>query len=359
MQPAFRNSKVIATAWLVVCLAVALDVSACPICIGFPERTDADYLLEGHCVVLARPQAEDPFQYAAQEVLKGEYDGSHFDHLVDSATRRLLEVHPNRKVLLIQETANGRWQNLGAVTPEFEAVVRRLITVGAGWNGKESATHRWQFFMPLFGHSEDRIRNLAYLELGRAPYSVIRPMGRAISRDMLAPFLDNRQYIEWQGLAILLLAQSDSASDRHRVMKSFQDAMQYSLVTNLSAWVAAAIELDPIGSMQQIDANYFACSERTTEELELVFRAVSMLGAQDDLQLRERIIASYGILLERRPQFAPQIAKDLYAWQRTELVKSLITVSRQPHHFDFEQMLSIQQYVRGVAAADTLGRVDE
>jgi hypothetical protein len=335
IQPAFRNSKVTVAAWLVFCLAVASEASACPICIGFPKRTDADHLLEGHCVVLARAHPQDPFQYAPQDVLKGEYDGSNFDLLVDSATRRLLDVHLDRKVLLIQETARGPWLNLGTVTLEFEAVVRRLITVGVGWTGKEAAAHRWQFFMPLFGHTEERIRNLAYLELGRAPYAVIRPMGRTISRDMLAPFLDNRQYIEWQGLAILLLAQSESALDRQRIVKSFQDSMQCSLVTNLSAWVAAAIELDPIGSMQQIDASYFACSERTTEELELVFRAVSMLGGQDDLPLRERIIASYGILLEHRPQFAPQIARDLYDWQRTELVASLIGISKQPHNFDF------------------------
>jgi hypothetical protein len=84
-----------------------------------------------------------------------------------------------------------------------------------------------------------------------------------------------------------------------------------------------------------------------------------MLGGQDDLPLRERIIASYGILLEHRPQFAPQIARDLYDWQRTELVASLIGISKQPHNFDFEQTLSIQQYVRGVATAETIGRVDE
>ena len=263
MACASLNWKVTAMAWLAFCLAVASDVAACPICIGFPKNTDADYLLNGHCVVLARPGQHDPFQYALHEVLKGEYDGSKFDLLVDSATRRMLDAYQDRHVLLVQAKQHGPWQHLGTTTPEFDSIVRRLITVGMSWDGDKSAIERSQFFVPLFGHAEERIRNLAYLELGRAPYSIIRPLGRTISRDALSPFLDNRQYTEWQGLAILLLAQSESASDRERVLKSFQDCMQYGLVTNLSAWTAAAVEVDPMGSLQQIEANYFANVERT------------------------------------------------------------------------------------------------
>jgi len=359
MQLASRKSVVAATVSLVLCLALAIEASACPICIGFPKRTDADCLLEGCCVLLARPQEQDPFQYAPRAVLKGAYDGSNFDLLVDSATRRMLEVHRERHVLLVQETPHGPWQNLGPVSPEFESIVRRLITVGVGWTGPDAAAHRWQFFIPLFGHSEVRIRNLAYLELGRAPYSVIRQLGRNVPRDALEPFLGNRQYIEWQGLAILLLAQSESTTDRQRILDSFHNSLQFGLVTNLSAHAAAAIEIDPVASMDLIDAHYFACHERTPEELEAVFRAVSMHGSQEDLRMRERIIASYGLLLQHAPHFAPQVAKDLYAWKRTELTETLAAILMQPNEFDFDRILTIQRYVRGASSAEAIGRVDD
>lgn len=359
MAWASLNRIVTAMAGLAFCLAVASDAAACPICIGFPKNTDADYLLNAQCVVLARPQQLDPFQYAAHEVLKGEYDGSKFDLLVDSATRRMLDAHQDRHVLLAQATQHGPWQHLGTTTPEFESIVRRLITIGVTWDGDNSAIERSQFFVRLFGHSEERIRNLAYLELGRAPYSMIRPLGRTISRDSLAPFLDNRQYTEWQGLAILLLAQSESDVDRKRILQSFQDCMQYGLVTNLSAWTAAAVEVDPMGSLQQIETNYFANVERTKEELDAVFLAITMLGAQEGLGLRERIIASYEVLLHQRPQFAPRVAQYLSAWKRTELSEQLTAISLQQRDFDFDQTLSIQRYVRGVAMASKLGPGDE
>jgi hypothetical protein len=350
---------VAATLWSVLVLAVALEASACPICFGFPKQTDADKVVGGWCVLAARPQSQDPFQYAAQAVLKGAYDGSNFDLLVDSATRRLLDAHPDHSVLLVQETAGGPWQNLGPISPEFAAVVRRLVKVGEGWTGADAVAQRWQFFLPLFGHADERIRTLAYLELGRAPYSVIRQLGRHVPRDALEPFLGNRQYIEWQGLAILLLAQSESARDRQWILNSFQASIQFGLVMNLSAQAAAAIEIDPLTSMELIESNYFTCADRSTAELEAVLRAVSMHGELDDLSLRERIIASYGLLLRHRPQFAPQVANDLFSWKRTELVERLVAISQQPHDFDFDQILTIQRYVRGVASAEAIGRVDD
>jgi hypothetical protein len=215
-------------------------------------------------------------------VLKGDYDGSNFDLLVDSATRRLLDVHPDHSVLLIQETAHGPWQNLGPISLEFEAVVRRLVMVGGGWTGTEATALRWQFFLPLFGHADDRIRMLAYLELGRAPYSVIRQLGRHVSRDALEPFLSNRRYVEWQGLAILLLAQNQSTMDRQRILSSFHASVQFGLLTNLAAQAAAAIEIDPAATLELIESNYFACDDRSTAELEAVYRAVSMHGELDD-----------------------------------------------------------------------------
>lgn len=359
MRVEFLKSIVSLSVSLCFCLAVAIDVSACPVCIGFPSKTDADYLLDGCCVILARPQEQNPFQYAAQHMLKGVYDGSDFDLLVDSATRRLLEVHRDRSVLLIQETPQGSWQNLGTVSPEFEVVVRRLITAAAGWTGTDAAIHRWQFFIPLFGHTDERIRNLAYLEIGRAPYSAIRLMGRTISRDKLAPFLDNRRYMEWQGPAILLLAQSPSGLDQQRILNSFQESIELGLVTNLSAWTAAAIEVDPFASMDRIDAEYFSRDDRSPEEISAIILAVSMHGSLGDLKLRDRITDSYGLMLKHAPRFAPQVANDLYAWKRTEQTEILAAILNQPHEFDFNEIVTIRRYLRRAAWAEATGRGDD
>ena len=287
---------------VVLGLGGAVESAACPICIGFPKKTDADLLLEGWCVILARPDQQDQFKYAPVAVLKGTYDGSDIDLLVDSATRRLLQVHLDRHVLLVQVSQHGPWQNLGSVSAEFEALVKRLLVVGMGWQGVDAATQRWEFFLPWFGHADERIRTLAYLEMGRAPYAVVRRLGRSLPREAYTPILEDRKYVEWWGLAILLLAQSESAADRQRILDSFQAAKQFGLVTNLAAWAAASIELQGADAVSFIQRCYFRDPDRKRDELVEVVKAMSLHGTEGRTELRDQIVSSYDVLLDVHPQ---------------------------------------------------------
>lgn len=105
------------------------------------------------------------------------------------------------------------------------------------------------------------------MELGRAPYSFVKRIARSASRQDFADMLEDRRYLEWRSLAILLLAQSD----------------------------------DP----------YFRSSDRSAEERREVLSALSMLGAEADRELQNRIVKSYGVLIERVPAFAASVAEDL------------------------------------------------
>ena len=124
-----------------VCAVIALlsglpsVASACSICIGFPEKTDADYLVEADCVVLARESAHDPFSFAPQETLKGHYDGTEIDLLVDSKTRRILRANPDRSVILVRDARRGPWRSLGIVTKSYVSVARRVVLLLSAQRG--------------------------------------------------------------------------------------------------------------------------------------------------------------------------------------------------------------------------------
>ena len=142
---------------------------ACLLCIGFPEQTDTDFLMDGHCVILARSSDENPFTYTPRKVLKGTFDGAEINLLVDSMTRRILAANPEKAVVLAQQKAGGEWRNLGIVSSVYLSVVRRILVLGETWRGEDGAQRRWEFFVPLFGHDDPSIRQLAYLELSRQP----------------------------------------------------------------------------------------------------------------------------------------------------------------------------------------------
>jgi hypothetical protein len=73
----------------VIGLAAALlsaAAQACTLCIGFPQQSVTDYVIQSDCVALARPSPNDQFAFAPVEILKGVYRGETIDLLVDSVT---------------------------------------------------------------------------------------------------------------------------------------------------------------------------------------------------------------------------------------------------------------------------------
>lgn len=177
----------------ILCLAMSLCECAigCTLCINFPEKTDVDHLADSSCVILARPTIEDPFTFSPTETLKGSFDGNEIGLLVDSMTRRVLTAETNRSVLLYQEFADGDWKSLGVASDQYLPMVRRIVVLSKRWSGEAGRTRRWQFFLPLFGHDDPRIRQLAYLELGRAPYPTLKRLGQVAPRNSYADMLSD------------------------------------------------------------------------------------------------------------------------------------------------------------------------
>jgi hypothetical protein len=325
---------------------------ACTLCLGFPEKTAADYLIEADCVVLARESENEPFSYAPLEYLKGGDQGDDIDLLVDSQTRRLLRADHRRKVVLVRKGNRGSWRSFGIATQGFEAVVRRVVLNSETWKGKQGAQRRWEFFSPLFGQEDPSIGQLAYLEMGRAPYAVIKKLGRVASREDFVPLLTDPKYLEWRSLAILLLAQSNAPRDQQHILDSFHNAHRFGLTTSLAAWAAAAIEVQGADAISVIEDQYFCGTDRSQEEVQAVARALSMHGSQEGSGLRDRIVTSYGVLLEHSSQFAQQVADDLYAWKRSELVEKLSEILKDDASLGSADRQSIRRYLRATSSVE-------
>lgn len=311
------------TAALLLVITAVASARACTICVGLPAKSDADYLIESHCVILAREDHGRPFAFAPVEVLKGEFDGREIDLLVDSLTRRRLAANEERKVVLVQRQENAPWRSLGIASADFEAVARRVLLLAPSWDGEAGRAKRVAFFIPLFGHEDSQINRLAYLEMGRAPYQVISRLGRVVPRAHYAAMLEDRKYIGWRPLAILLLAQSHSPDDAGYIRDSLESAQQHQLTTNLAAWATAAIEVDRLRAVAYLEKRYCLRSDRTPEELREVAKAFSLHGTEDTGELRERIIAAYRVLLKTHPSMAALVARDVHAWKRTDLADQL------------------------------------
>ncbi len=303
-------------------------VNACVICIPYPTRTTADYLVESETVVLARENPDKPWSYIPIETLKGETVLSPIDNFLNSITRRLLETYPERGVVLVRDTKDQKkWRSLGFADAEDEKMIREIIRQAPQWQQLGPLNEsRLIFFANYLGHEDRDLHELAYLEIGRAPYNQIKQLGTKWPLDQIRALLRDPVYFEWHPLAILMLAHNGDASDRKYIIDNFSSLARFGSTTNLSAWTTALIEIQEEEAVVEVEEKYFRSSSRSQEELVAVTTALSEHGSNGHTHLRDQIVRSYSILLDQHPKMASYVAKDLMAWARPELSEKLTTI---------------------------------
>lgn len=327
--------------------ALAPAALACQICVPFPKKSAADYLIEADAVVLAREDPDRPFHFRAIEVLRGRPGEELIDLFLDSSTRRQLAHFPSRSVVLVRRTADGKasWKRIATVDGETEAVVRTVLESASAW--QEDPRQRVAFFADRLGHADRQLRDLAHLEVARAPYRRIRELGGMLTREEIYAFLGNVRYMEWHALHILLLAQSGHEDDRGFIRESLRKAARSGATTRLAAWATAAIELEQEAAVAFIEREYFRNPDRKPGEVKAVWQALSVHGTNGHVVLRDRIVESYRALLETHPGLTAEVAGDLIAWERTEYGDRIAKFATgKPKGVDFAMLMRLRRYAR-------------
>ncbi len=305
------------TVWAALLLLLwAGAVGACQICIPLPERTLADRLLASDAVVLAREDAARPFHYQPVETLFGEPGDAPIDLFLHSQARRMLAADSQRAMVLAHSPRDNTWTTLGFNTPEFERVLSEILARADRWRPRESDNReRLDWFVPLLGHPDERLHELAYLEIGRAPYAEIRRLAPRIDPGTLHEMLDSPRYLEWRSLAILMLGESGQEQDRARVRATLAQTARLASSTNLAAWATALIAVDGASGIEQLTSLYASEPGRSRDELDAVLQALSV-HAKATPELRGPVAGAYRLILERQPAMAPAMVHDLIAWKR-------------------------------------------
>jgi len=300
-----------------ILLGAAETARACQVCLPFPKTSLADHLIEGDTVVLAREDPRRPFHYRAIEVLKGSAPQAPIDLFLDSGARRLLKFHPERSVVLAR-AKQGTWRRVAMVDATLLPVVRDVLKRAQEW--QRAGTARYDYFARLFGHDHPVIRDLAHLEVARAPYSYLRKFGRGVPRQKTLAALRDYRYAEWWALHILLLAQSGDERDKQRILEAVRSAERFGSTLQLGAWATAYIEIEGEKAIEFLESSYLRHGRRVEERTEVV-AALSVHGNSGRTALRDRIVASYEVLLKEHPAMAPKLVGDLLAWRRWEMAE--------------------------------------
>jgi hypothetical protein len=335
---------------MLAALAFTENALACQICVPRPTQTLADELLQSDKVVLAREDPERPYHYVAVETLKGDPGTAAIDLFMNTPVRRQLAANPELTMLLARDSRNREWRTLGIAHDDFEHVARRILNFEGGWIPNETNNlERLRELAPLLGHEDLRLHELAYLEIGRAPYGSIKAVSTDVSLDRVRAMLSDLRYIEWRGLDILLLGLSDVEEDRVRVIEEMENRQRHSFTQNLDAWATAYLEVTGTAGIDRLSHWYFRNAAKSRGELRSIIRALSV-HATNAPEYREPVVAAYRKFLDVHPDAAPDIARDLIAWREWEFSEKFRELRPEISERDPLGAYTVNLYLRRAAA---------
>ena len=358
ISPMFHRFVIVAAA------AGTLNTAqACMVCLPMPRTTAADRLIDAQIVAFAREDPQQPFSYRAVEVLKGNLDSPQIDLFVNTSTRRQLNANKGLVVVLVRGSDQS-WRTIGIADLAFQSMVRRVLAFAAEWRGELGVEKRCQFFLPLISHQNRALFELAYLEMGRAPYSKIKRVAGLIPQENLQRILTQPEYIEWRPLAILMLAQDAGKTESSLVKSRLDQCSRLALTTNLAAWATAYIEIDGAQAIATLNDRYLCNPNRHEEEVRAVVAALSVHGRGGHIHLRDRIVSSYGAAIKHHPLAIGLIFQDLADWRRLDYQLDVRTLlDREGRRLKPVDRLAIRKYLalQLPASGDStvIGNLDE
>ena len=307
---------------LVLILAAVIplqEAGACPACAADSRQTLADSLLGYDDIVFAGTDPGSSFSLVPVETLRGPETSEGIEMFFDSATELRLKSSPGSVIVLARMTGRT-WQYIAFADEEYRDFIRNVVSYRDRWLAPYGNIERVRFFSRNLTSSHPLIWKDAYSEVARAPYSRIKDLAPNVPKEDIYSILDNDQSGKWHALYALMLGQSEDPRARSYIGDRVETIQRAGSATNLSAWLIALIETREEAGVEMIEELYFANSKRSSDEIAQALMCMSIIG--DELAsaetaqpaLADRIVESYGVLLEYHPMKAGYVAMDLTRW---------------------------------------------
>jgi hypothetical protein len=321
-------------------LVLSRPAEACVLCLPYPQKTSVDYILDSDTIVFAREDSSRHLAYAPVETLKGSAEGVVIPLLIDARTERRLQRDAGLRAVLAEDRRGGTWTFLGLAGAEYQAILREAV----GWDA-QSPTERAKFFAPYLRSDDRALADLAFLEVARAPYGVIRDLKTDVTRDDLYRVINDWFRIDWHNLYILMLGMSDREDDIGFVRAKLFATARFEQTVNLAAYATAYIEMRGVDAVNWLAGEYLSGLPHSDAELIEVLKALSTQGNSGRDDLRPAILDAYDRLLTHRPALAGYVANDLSGWRIARFVPQMNEILKAETGLDEASRLAVAAYL--------------
>jgi hypothetical protein len=241
-------------------------------------------------------------------------------------------LRAGKQLLLLRNTLGQRWTNAGAIDPEYAGWLRQLAAapaVGAAdprnaWpvtaqppSGTTDAAwlQRVALAAPYLEDREPLAAEIAHGEVARAPYAAMRSLKSKLDAGTIAQWIDDPKLAARRATYTLLLGVAGGPDDAARLEQRIETARTSHDATNLSALLAADLELRGAARVRWIEQMYLGDRSRTLLEIEAALLALGVHGGANAAVSRERVVQAYRLFMRERKPMAGFVAQELADWQ--------------------------------------------
>jgi len=301
--------------------------AACAICLSYLQITTSQKLKWSADIVLGVPGAKDQFQIVA--VVKGRSVVGDLITITDPIP--LDESASTKPLLLLRNERNQAWSGLGAIGTEYVDWLRQVAASGINDGrlpafalSKAAASRfgltdaewhdRVALVLPYLESSNPLAADIAHGELARAPYSALRPIRGLLEATKVLNWIDSAPRSR-RSAYILLLGIVGGETEAVRLEDRIDAAWKAGDASDLSAMLAADLELRGTSRVDWVERKYFVDHNRTLPEVMAALQALSVHGEAGGTISRARIIEAYRRFIKERAPMAGFVAEDLADWQ--------------------------------------------
>lgn len=365
---------------LIAAAAMALCVvegQACAICFSGTVVTPGQKLDSADEAVLAVPLA-DQGGFRVIEVVKGKVpaneiiaesavslDVSALATFLDggSAVTRLSATGQGKPLLLFRNRTSETWVGIGTIGERYAGWLRRLAATKhegdglpaklwpskvMGWSPLTDA--QWQeralIVLPYLVSDEPLATEIAYGEVSRMPYRIMRGLKPQLEATKIRLWIDDPKQASRLPVHTLLLGIAGDSKDAVQLERRIDQALLDGNATNLSAMLAADLELRGPSRLSWLHATFFADRQRTLPEIDAALLALSVQGEADVTVPRKQVIEAYRSFIKARKPMAGFVATELANWEAWDATADYVDIIRSNAVKDPAGQFAILSYLK-------------
>ncbi|MBY5587367.1 hypothetical protein HFO49_07690 [Rhizobium leguminosarum] len=357
-------------------LSFASDARACAICFSGLTVTPGQKLDAADEAVLAAPFGSQGHFRVIETVKGAGADGNiivqpglstpiadavmSLDGLTQGEGKQpTLEGKP---LLLVRDKDSDTWTSLGAMASEYAGWLRQLVETKRGgerpkrvWpqltlTSSYLSDAEWRLRIavvaPRLESPEPLVAAIAYGELSRAPYAVTRLLKATLDAGQIATWINDPKLASRRPAYTLLLGIAGGADTAVAMEQQIDAAMKTRDETNLSAMIAADLELRGPTRVDWIEQTYFADHQRTLPEIQAALLALSVHGGAEGTVPRRRVVEAYLYLIKARKAMAGFVAMELADWEAWDATAEYVAIIRSKSVRDPAELFAILSYLK-------------